>query len=101
MRPDAPTSMKSADKSSPTRAGAARTSGSSSCSSSARISPKSAVEQSLQLADEALRGRAFVAGLGLAELLEQLALSRAQPGRGFDLDLDHHVAMPAPVQHRH
>ena len=46
-------------------------------------------------------GRAFLAGLGRAELLEQLLLLRAEPGRGLDLDLDDHVAMAAAVEHRH
>ena len=60
-----------------------------------------AAQRALELLEEALRCRAFLAGLGLAELLQQLALLRAQLGRRLDLDLDHHVAMAAAVHHRH
>src|SRR3954467_9146170 len=60
-----------------------------------------AVPEALQLREEALRGRAFVARLGLAEFLEQLAMLGAELRRGLDLDLDDHVAMAAAVQHRH
>src|SRR5688500_16497994 len=55
----------------------------------------------LQFAEEALRGGAFLAGLGFAEGFQQLLLPGAQSGRGLDLDLDHHVAMAAAVEDRH
>src|SRR5688500_18360019 len=55
----------------------------------------------LELLEEAFRGRALLAGLGVAELLEQLALPGAEPGRGLDLDLDHHVAQTVAAHRRH
>src|SRR5690606_22919330 len=43
----------------------------------------------------------FLAGLGLAEGLEQFALLGVEPGRRLDLDLDDHVAKAAAVHARH
>ena len=52
-------------------------------------------------AEEALRRRAFVAGLGRAEFLEQLLLLGAHPRRRFDQDARDQVAAAAAVEHAH
>src|ERR1051325_3510692 len=62
---------------------------------------RSAADRVLQLLEEALGVRAFLAGLGIAEGFEDLALPGGKPGRGLDLDLDHHVPMAAAVHRRH
>src|SRR4030095_3497430 len=55
----------------------------------------------LELLEEALRGRAFLAGLGGAELLEDFALLGGKLGRRLDLYLAHHVADAAAAHGRH
>ena len=51
--------------------------------------------------EEALGRRAFLAGLGLAEVLQQFALLGRQFGRRFDQDSRHQVASPAAVEDTH
>ena len=55
----------------------------------------------LEFREETVALRAFLAGLGLAELLEQLLLPRRHFGRRLDIDLDHQIAATAPVEHGH
>ena len=55
----------------------------------------------LELGEEARRRRAFLARLRLAEGFQQFALLRAQAGGRFDVDLHHHVAHAAAVEHGH
>src|SRR3569623_101897 len=64
-------------------------------------SKASAADGFLDLLEKALRLGAFVAGLGAAEFLEQFALFRAQPGRGFDHDPHHQIAAPPALEHWH
>src|SRR3546814_4774491 len=61
----------------------------------------SAADRFLHLREKARRFRAFLAGFGLAERLEQFLLARVQPGRRFDLDPHHEIAAAAPLEHRH
>src|SRR5690606_6421601 len=60
-----------------------------------------APERAFELGEETLALGAFLAGLGFAELAEQLLLPRRELGRCLDHDLGHEVAPAAPLQHRH
>ena len=55
----------------------------------------------LSLSKKPRRLRAFVAGFGFAEFAQQFFLPRRQSRRGFDVDLDNHIAASAPLQHGH
>src|SRR5439155_1018950 len=59
------------------------------------------VPHRLELGEEPRRLRAFFASLGLAEFLQQFLLPSVQLARRLDVDLNHHIAVPAAVQHGH
>src|SRR3569833_532855 len=59
------------------------------------------VPRAFERFEEALAFRAFIAGLGCAELLEDLLLFLAELGRRLDHDLGDQIAAAAPLQHRH
>ena len=67
----------------------------------ARVRRGLAAKHVLHPAEEVLRVRAFVAGLAVAELGEQILLLGGHLGRGFDQDPRNQVAAPAAVQNAH